>query len=217
MSGRGRFVVDREVFDEPLLRDAECFRAWMWLVSEAAWEPRRQPVSNGRATAIIELQRGQLTHSLTYMARAWNVSVKRVRTILGRFETGSLIGTQTGTLQTVITICNYDASQDIAGAKGTQTGSQTGTQRARKGHGTNTLNTFNKERGLAPPSAGPVAKPERKPETFTEDEWRDRLKTFRVNGQWPERYYGPKPGNPDCLVPRHLLVKPIDKQMRGAE
>jgi hypothetical protein len=141
MSDRGRFLVDRDVFDEPLLRDAECFRAWMWLVAEAAWKPRRQPVSNGRATAIIELQRGQLTHSLTYMARAWNVSVKRVRTILSRFETGSLIGTQTGTLQTVITVCNYDVSQDTFGAEGTQTGSQTGTQRARKGHGTYKRNT----------------------------------------------------------------------------
>jgi hypothetical protein len=142
MSDRGHFVVDRNVFEEPLLTDPVCFRAWLWLVSEAAWKPRRQTVSNGRTTAIIELQRGQLTHSLMYMARAWNVSVKRVRTILGRFETGSLIGRQTGTLQTVITICNYETSQTLGAAEGTQTG----TQRARKGHAKGTQRARNKDK-----------------------------------------------------------------------
>jgi hypothetical protein len=298
MSDRGRFVVDRDVFDEPLLRDAECFRAWLWLLSEAAWKPRRQLVSNGRTTAIIELQRGQLTHSLTYMARAWNVSVKRVRTILGRFETGSLIGTQTGTLQTVITICNYDASQDIGGAEGTQTGSQTGTQRARKGHGTYKRNTLNtKTETPSPPATASlwpkdafeqwyavyprkkqrtaaekafekikrsgditfdslmavtrhhaaaakavepkfipypaswlnagshldeedkpkgngsaIAKPERKPSDFTEAEWQTRMKAYENDSTWPEQHWGPKPGKPDCLVPRHLLEPGIGSQ-----
>jgi hypothetical protein len=186
-------------------------------------------VSNGRTTAVIELQRGQLTHSLTYMARAWNVTVKRVRTILHRFENGSLIDTQTGTLQTVITICNYDASQSLGGATGTQSGTQTGTQRARKGHGTYTLNTLNKKRGLSPgkergpatgklpASASPIAAPERKPETYTEDEWQERLEKYQTTGIWPERHWGPEPGQPDCLVPRHLLVKPIEKQAGATE
>jgi hypothetical protein len=131
MSGRGSFLVDREVFDEPLLRrDPVCFYAYMWLVAEAAWKPRRQEVSNGRTVAVVDLDRGQLTHSLRYMAAAWNVTVKRVRTILHRFETGSLITTQTGTLQTLVTICNYNTSQALGVAEGTQSGTQTGTQRA---------------------------------------------------------------------------------------
>jgi hypothetical protein len=94
-------------------------------------------------------------------------------------------------------------------------------KRARKGHGTNTLNTLNKERGLAPgklaASASPIAAPERKPETYTEDEWRERLEVHASGSPWPEQHWGPKPGNPDCLVPRHLLVKPLDKQVGGRE
>jgi hypothetical protein len=202
MSDRGRFIVDRSAFDEPLLQNPVQFRAWMWLVSEAAWQPRRQSVSNGRATVVIELQRGQLTHSLTYMAKAWNVSVKRVRTILDRFETGSLIGTQTGTLQTVITICNYDTSQKLNSDEGTQSGTQTGTQRARKGHRKNTLNTLNKETGFLP-------KPELKPQDFTDKDWQERLDLFK-QGTWSS-YWGPKPGVPKCLVPTHLLVKPVNQ------
>jgi hypothetical protein len=134
MSERGSFVVARAVFDDPLLRDPVCFYAYMWMVAEAAWKPRRQEVSNGRAVAVVDLDRGQLTHSLRYMATAWKVTVKRVRTILHRFETGSLITTQTGTLQTIVTICNYSASQALGAAEGAQSGTQKGTQRARKGH-----------------------------------------------------------------------------------
>jgi hypothetical protein len=220
MTDRGWFIVDRSIFDEPLLSDPVCFRAWMWLVAEAAWKPRRQEAINGRAKVTIDLECGQVTHSLRYMAKAWNVTVKRVRTILRQFEAGSLIksqlwqksktGTQTGTLQTVITICNYEASQTIRAAEGTQTG----TERARKGHRTYSLNTLNKERGSAPTKAqaspGPtIAEPERKPETFTDDEWRQRLETFQADSKWPAQYWGPAPGKPGCLVPAHLLVKPI--------
>src|SRR5262249_24104487 len=133
MSKRGQIIIDRGLLDEPLLQSPVMFRAWIWLVAEAAWKPREQEVSNGRARAVVHLERGQLTHSLTYMANAWGVTVKRVRTILDRFENGSWIGTQTGTLQTIITICNYDASQRFTNEAGTQTGTQTGTQRARKG------------------------------------------------------------------------------------
>jgi hypothetical protein len=130
MSERGCFVIDRNVFEEPLLQDPVHFRAYVWLLAEAAWEPRRILVSNGRTQAVLKLERGQLSHSLSYMAKAWNVTIKQVRTILRRFEIGSLIGTQTGTLQTVITICNYDASQNLSATTGTQSGTQTGTQRA---------------------------------------------------------------------------------------
>jgi hypothetical protein len=291
----GRFIVDRSVFEEPLLRDHACFYAWMWLKSEAAWRPRRQTVSNGRATAVVDLDRGQLTHSLRYMTTAWNVTVKRVRTILHRFETGSLITTQTGTLQTIITICNYDASQTIGAVEGTQSGTPTGTQRARKGHRTNTLNTLNtktetpsppaaawpedafkqwyavyprkKQRTAAekafekvkrsgditfdslmavtqryaaaakkldptfvpypaswlnagshldeedkPSNGSAIAKPERKPSDFTEADWQTRMKAYENGSTWPEQHWGPKPGKPDCLVPRHLLEPGMGSQ-----
>ena len=209
MSERGCFVIDRDVFEEPLLQDPIHFRAYIWLLAEAAWAPRRILVSNGRAEVVLELERGQLSHSLRYMAKAWNVTVKRVRTILHRFEIGSLIGIQTGTLQTIITVCNYHTFQSLGGATGTQSGTQTGTQRARKGHKAYTLN---KERGLSP-----IAPPDRKPEAYTEDDWRERLETYKTTGIWPEWHWGPEPGQPDCLVPRHLLVKPIEKQAGATE
>ena len=93
MSERGRFIVDRCVFEEPLLRDPEQFRAWLWLVSEAAWQPQYHGLewkggsgsaaSTGPAQLLTDLH-GQ---GLECLRQA------DCRTILRRFETGSLIGT----------------------------------------------------------------------------------------------------------------------------
>jgi hypothetical protein len=205
MSDRGHIIIRRDIFDEPMVRrDPLCFYAWTWLLAEAAWKDRDQEVSNGRAKTVIHLKRGQLTHSYQYMANAWGVTVKRVRTILNRLETGSWIGTQTGTLQTVITICNYDNLQEFKDDRGTQTGTQTGTQRARKGHRTNHLTLKPEEKGIA------IKQPERKPEDFTDRDWQDRLKMLEQDGSWSS-YWGPKPGEPNSLVPARLFMTPVTR------
>lgn len=112
MSELGVFAVDRGVFDHPLLSTGEPYsrrEAWLWLVSEAAWKPRKV----GRAGAVIELERGQLAHSVRFMAGAWGWSKSSVDRFLTRLKTGTMIGTATGTGMIVITICNYDAYQRL--------------------------------------------------------------------------------------------------------
>jgi hypothetical protein len=204
MSDRGHFIVARDIFEKGLVQDPVMFRAWLWLLSEAAWKDREQEVSNGRTKAVIHLKRGQLSHSIRYMVKAWGLTERRVRTILDRFKNGSWIDTQTDTHQTIITICNYDALQNFASGSDTQTDTQSGTQTTRKRHRTNHLTLRPEERGI-------VIKPiERRPEDFTDQEWLQRLQHFKQNDQWP-RQWGPKPGEPNCLVPSHLLMKPVSQ------
>ena len=100
---------------------------------------------------ILELKRGQVAHSLRYMAIAWGWSVKRVRTFLYRLKMDRQIDTQTGHLQTVITLCNYERYQTPKEAADTQTDTQKGTQGARNGHKEEQLN--NKD---AAPDGAPV-------------------------------------------------------------
>ena len=100
----GFIIIPRCLFEDPLLQDGAYFRAWLWLVSEAAWKSRRVTVTNGRTSEIVELERGQLSHSRRYMATAWGWSEKRVRTFLNRLAKGRMIDLQAGRLQTVITI-----------------------------------------------------------------------------------------------------------------
>jgi hypothetical protein len=133
MTDAGYIIIPRRIFEDPLLQDSAYFRAWLWLISEAAWKPRDILATNGRTSEIVELQRGQLSHSRRYMAKSWGWSEKRVRTFLNRLERVGMIDLQAGQLQTVIGICNYDIYQRARDDEGRQTGPQTGQQRAGKG------------------------------------------------------------------------------------
>jgi hypothetical protein len=53
--------------------------------------------------------------------------------------------------------------------------------------------------GSGPPS------PSRDPATFSDVEWQQRLAGFKTSGTW-SGIWGSAPGQPGCLVPRHLLV-----------
>jgi hypothetical protein len=137
MSERGYITIARGILDHPVVGARKPYsrlEAWLWLLLEAAWKPRRVPISNGRTRGVASLDRGQLSHSLRFMARKWGWTVKPVTTFLNGLETDNMIATQTDTGQTLITICNYNAYQLLAHSEETQTETQTETQRKRKGN-----------------------------------------------------------------------------------
>src|SRR6185437_9561054 len=106
MNERGFIAVARGLLEHPVVGAQKPYCetvAWLWLLMEASWKPRRVRLTNGRAVAYVHLARGQLTCSQSYLAKAWGWSEKRVRTFLGRLEKDGLIALQTGGLQTIIT------------------------------------------------------------------------------------------------------------------
>ena len=51
----------------------------------------------------------------------------------------------------------------------------------------------------------------RDPRTFTDAEWKKRLDHLRDCETWFEDKWGPRPGEPGCLVPSRLLIAPASK------
>jgi hypothetical protein len=136
MSERGFIAVARGFLDHPVVGARKPYNdseAWLWLLFEAAWKPQRVRVTNGRAVGCVTLERGQLTYSRSYLAKAWGWTEKRVRGFIFRLERDRQIVRQTGHLQTVITICNYELYQSPLSSKGQQADQQTARQRAGKG------------------------------------------------------------------------------------
>lgn len=133
----GYYKMHRGWMNHPALsgaRESFCRRAaWAWLVEAASWKPRRVNIA-GRT---IELQRGQLTASLRYLAEAWGWSVGAVRRFIERIETDTLVSTDTGTGQLVITVCNYEKYQSYDDETGTADGTPSGTEAAQLEHKTN--------------------------------------------------------------------------------
>lgn len=110
MSG-GLFTVARSIWDHAVFAE-EPFterEAWLWLVSEAAWRPRRIRQGSG----FIELKRGQLSHSQRFLASKWRWSRGKVARFLKLLENETMIEPATDHQQTILTICNYERFQDF--------------------------------------------------------------------------------------------------------
>lgn len=129
MSGHYRMYrgwMDNPVFaSEPYSRA----QAWEWMIAEAAWKDTRTVI--GGKTVVIK--RGQFSHSIRYIAKAWKWQKSTVDRFITRLKTETMVGTETGQGQVVITICNYDIYQSSPDEGGTETGHRLGQQRDSSG------------------------------------------------------------------------------------
>lgn len=131
MSERGVFAVDRGIWTDPDFAE-EPFterEAFLWLVSEAAWKAYKKR-ADGK---VVDLERGQLCHSVRFMAEAWQWSKSRVDRFLARLENRDIISRDSGTRTPVLTICKYDCFQRVSLPErdniGTTSGTRTGQER----------------------------------------------------------------------------------------
>lgn len=127
MSERGVFAVDRGIWDHPVLQSRDPYskrEAWLWLLSAATWRAKAVFVDGKR----VELKRGQLAHSIRFMAEQWCWPKSNVCRFLHTLKTETMIGTESGTGITVITISKYEEYQKVSLPRGTQNETLTGTK-----------------------------------------------------------------------------------------
>jgi hypothetical protein len=126
MSERGVFAVDRGIWDHPTFASRDPFsrrEAWLWLVSEAAWKSRVRRIG----AAVIEIVRGQLAHSIRFMAEAWGWPKSNVARFLACLKTDTMIDTKTVHGITIVTVCKYDEYQRVSLPDRDNTGTHIGT------------------------------------------------------------------------------------------
>ncbi|MHA0335810.1 hypothetical protein [Sphingomonas aquatilis] len=105
----GFYLMHRGWQGNPVFRNEEFSKrdAFVWLIEEAAYRPTRIHA----ATGALDLKRGQLSHSLRFMAKAWRWDEAKVRRFLASLVKAEIIDAATDAGQTVVTICNYDKYQ----------------------------------------------------------------------------------------------------------
>ena len=115
----GFFLLHRGWRENPIFR-GEFSRAdaWVWLIENACWKPSRTRIKG----ETIELERGELSFSIRFLAESWGWSKSRVDRFLsdlrdeGMIETRSKNGTvkrhKAGQGQSIISIVNYRKYQD---------------------------------------------------------------------------------------------------------
>jgi hypothetical protein len=142
MTEYGFFAVDRDVWTHPALAARDPFtrrEAYLWLVSEAAWRPTVIGIGGRR----IALRRGQLVHSVRFIAEKWRWSKSAVARFLATLQADTLIGTATDGGITVITIRNYDHSPRGAASETRESGTAHGTPAGQARDREEEINTSN--------------------------------------------------------------------------
>jgi hypothetical protein len=81
---------------------------WLWLIENASFKDAIVSINRNP----IKLKRGQLSYSRRYLANAWSVSERNVRTFLEHAKKWQAIELENDQGQMVITICNYLQYQD---------------------------------------------------------------------------------------------------------
>ena len=145
----GVFAVSRKLYDpnnDFFGGDTYSRRdAWQWLIAKAYFRPGTIKVKAGRGHVLIDVDRGQLCHSRSYMAASWGWTEKKVRGFLDSLERQGMIsrtkgqqssakptkmgqekGPQEGHARSVVTICKYNDYQFEIGCKGQANGQQKG-------------------------------------------------------------------------------------------
>lgn len=109
----GFYLMHRGWQDHPVFRNEEFSRrdAFVWLIEEAAYQDRRVAMPSGEVT----LRRGQIGHSIRFMAKAWKWEESRVRRFLQSLAKAKIIDAATAAGQSVVTVCNYDKYQAAPG------------------------------------------------------------------------------------------------------
>jgi|GEM_PF-1260082 len=146
---RGYVAISRGLWDDPEFDDKAPFtrrEAWIWLIAEAAWKDRKV----SRDGKLIELQRGQLAHSVRFLAEAWGWGKNKVHTFLGLLKKRGNVRYDTGTGVSVITICKYDDFQSVGVDGGTTSGQATGQRRDSDGTNHNQDNQVNNNTPFIP-------------------------------------------------------------------
>ena len=112
----GYITLERSIFNHPSLNKTNrkfCeITAFIWLLTEASFKDRIFRIYEQE----IELKRGQLCCSLTYMAEAWNWETSKVRYFIDKLRQHSTLTSHKpiGTpkhIPNILTICHYDQYQ----------------------------------------------------------------------------------------------------------
>jgi hypothetical protein len=125
----GGFVkIHRKLLDSWVAERMDWLGIWVTMIALANWKPAKTVVDGN----MIELQRGQFSHSQRYLCTRFNTSHKGLRHLFKLLEQDGMIDrTRTGRGQHIITICNYEEYQAQGRSQGTveaQSGHSEGTK-----------------------------------------------------------------------------------------
>lgn len=109
----GWIKIYRDLADHWLADDLEKLGWWTILLLKVNNEDRKVLSGN----QLVELKRGQIIASLTYLATLWKTSKRTAERFLELLEKDGMVRRCTSRKVTILTICNYESYQENKGRK----------------------------------------------------------------------------------------------------
>lgn len=103
----GWIKISRELPEHWIWRDADRLKWWLDLLLMAAWEDSKQLVGS----RLIEIKRGQLVASISYLVKRWGINHNTVISFLKTLKDEGMIEKTSIANVSIITICNYEKHQ----------------------------------------------------------------------------------------------------------
>lgn len=184
---------DSAVFKDEPYTERE---AWEWLISEATYEDQVVNIMNNP----VRLDRGQVSHSVRFLADKWHWTKSQVETYLNKLKKWDMVRTENRTGQNIITICNYSQYQNMQTENRTapteNVGQSSDSHRTKKNK-----DNEDKERIPPTPRGEPVVIPDCIPVEAWEAWKKYKGQKFTLSAQklsvgklteWAERGYSPR-------------------------
>lgn len=105
---KGYIKLHREIQNHWLWEEPRRLRAWLYLLFEAAWEPRTIPWGKDESVTIC---RGQIATSIRKLNGRWGYCTETTLALLKLFEEQGMITRETSAKRSLITIVNYEKYQ----------------------------------------------------------------------------------------------------------
>ena len=124
--GMGYISLHRELLDHWLWKSKEPFsdgQAFLDMLLLANYKPAKLMIKG----QLIEVDRGQLAHSMVTLAGRWNWSRGKVIRFFTKLKKDSMVVQQTNNATTITTLCNYNSFQSSDTSGSTASGTADGT------------------------------------------------------------------------------------------
>ena len=105
----GWIKVYRDLQDHWLAQDFEKLGWWVDLLLSATHKDTKLLIGG----QLIELKKGQLRASSTYLAERWGKAKRTIQKFLDLLESDQMISRESSHKITIITICNYESYQEV--------------------------------------------------------------------------------------------------------
>lgn len=109
---KGYLKINRAVWHTPIIKNPKWFQVYIYCYMKASTKKKDVDIVTGRGQSVVTLERGQFISGRNQDAERLGLKPSTFRNIMKRFQDWNIIGIKRDSHYSIVTVLDYDASQD---------------------------------------------------------------------------------------------------------